>query len=685
VQLTFTDTTICYGESVTLVAQGLPNNAYDWSVQSGDLTPNPTDNVATQIVSPDSTTTYRVAGTGVPAACQSFEDVTVHVLMRDLTHTKTDETCGNVNGTINLTVVGETSPDLTYSWSPNGGATGIVNGIPNQTGVNAGTYIVTVTETVYGCELTESITIADIPAPTLSFTGTATICEGDCTDLTLDLTSGSAPFDVTGTNIDVTGTNLVGTLTDLPDLHTMNVCPTSTTTYTVATVTDDSNCSATINQSVTVTVRPRVTASFAAAGPICLGDNLILNATFSQAGNYTLNYSTTPLLARSPFVNTNGVNLNVSDPTTAITYTYDIDSVEYTNAPTCPSTDANNPSINVVVNPLPTATLTGGGTAVCTGGCRNLTITLTGTGPWTIGYTANGVAQTPFTVPANQSSYTWNVCPTATTTYCITSVQDANCTRPNITGQCATITVTAYPTVNSYTLSDTELCTGESATINVNWGPAGNTGCLHFHSNPTNQGVNTAFCSQSTPNFSLLVTPTTTTAYCLDSVYFTGTAAHCATVLNQCITVNVNGNIAVAATDTICNNISTQYQVQYTITGGEAPYSEAVAIPNGTFAGNVFTSSWINNGPSGTFTFSDVNNCNQVPMSMNYTCPIITDPGDMDLDQITICGNGQVTAIHEGNEVLDGYDELMFVLHLEPTGVCASSRTDRFSCPYHHD
>jgi len=466
----------------------------------------------------------------------------------------------NNNGSITLTVEGDTPSTITYDWD--GPPPYVPNGSEDQIGLNAGTYTVQVNETVYQCMLSETIIIEDIPAPTLSFTGTATICEGDCTDLTLDLTSGSAPFDVTGTN-------LVGTLTDLPDLHTMNVCPTSTTTYTVATVTDDSNCSATINQSVTVTVRPRVTASFAAAGPICLGDNLILNATFSQAGNYTLNYSTTPLLATSPFVNTNGVNLNVSDPTTAITYTYDIDSVEYTNAPTCPSTDANNPSINVVVNPLPTATLTGGGTAVCTGGCRNLTITLTGTGPWTIGYTANGVAQTPFTVPANQSSYTWNVCPTATTTYCITSVQDANCTRPNITGQCATITVTAYPTVNSYTLSDTELCTGESATINVNWGPAGNTGCLHFHSNPTNQGVNTAFCSQSPPNFSLLVTPTTTTAYCLDSVYFTGTAAHCATVLNQCITVNVNGNIAVTATDTICNNISTQYQIPYTVSGGE--------------------------------------------------------------------------------------------------------------------
>jgi hypothetical protein len=46
------------------------------------------------------------------------------------------------------------------------------------------------------------------------------------------------------------------------------------------------------------------------------------------------------------------------------------------------------------MNPTPTATLTGGGAIDTKPGSVNLQATLTGTGPWSINYTANGEPQT---------------------------------------------------------------------------------------------------------------------------------------------------------------------------------------------------------------------------------------------------------------------------------------------------
>ena len=77
----------------------------------------------------------------------------------------------------------------------------------------------------------------------------------------------------------------------------------------------------------------------------------------------------------------------------------------------------------VTVNPLPTATISGGGT-ICDGASRNLTVTFTGTGPYTFTYALGGVPQPPVATAANP--YTLNV--TAAGTYTIVNVSDANCT-----------------------------------------------------------------------------------------------------------------------------------------------------------------------------------------------------------------------------------------------------------------
>jgi hypothetical protein len=76
----------------------------------------------------------------------------------------------------------------------------------------------------------------------------------------------------------------------------------------------------------------------------------------------------------------------------------------------------------IVVNPLPTATISGGKTA-CYGATSTLSVKLTGKAPWTITYT-DGIS--PVTISGiGSSNYTFNVASNTTLTYSIISVTDA--------------------------------------------------------------------------------------------------------------------------------------------------------------------------------------------------------------------------------------------------------------------
>ncbi|KAB2859208.1 MAG: T9SS type B sorting domain-containing protein, partial [Flavobacteriales bacterium] len=80
-------------------------------------------------------------------------------------------------------------------------------------------------------------------------------------------------------------------------------------------------------------------------------------------------------------------------------------------------------SATILTNPLPTATISGGGT-ICAGeAIPDVTIALTGTGPWSVTYTdgTTPVTINPLTSPATISGL-------ADGTYTVTAVSDNNCT-----------------------------------------------------------------------------------------------------------------------------------------------------------------------------------------------------------------------------------------------------------------
>ncbi len=121
-------------------------------------------------------------------------------------------------------------------------------------------------------------------APSLTLTGSLVpICQGDTANITGNLT-GIAPWTV------VVGTGT--TQQTLANLSTSafnyKVSPSSTTTYTIQSVTDAGGCVNTVTSAVTVTVNPAPPASISLSGiqAFCQGDSLVLTATIGLNFSY---------------------------------------------------------------------------------------------------------------------------------------------------------------------------------------------------------------------------------------------------------------------------------------------------------------------------------------------------------------------------------------------------------------
>ncbi|MBK8192264.1 MAG: SprB repeat-containing protein [Lewinellaceae bacterium] len=143
-----------------------------------------------------------------------------------LSTTTVNSTCGNANGSIDLTVTGGT-PAYTYMWST--GAT-----IQDPIGLLAGTYTVTVTD-ANGCTKTTTATINNTGGPSLGAVVTNILCNGAST--------GAINLTVTG------GTNPITFLWSSGH-STEDISNISGGVYTV-TVTDANNCIAITSATVT--------------------------------------------------------------------------------------------------------------------------------------------------------------------------------------------------------------------------------------------------------------------------------------------------------------------------------------------------------------------------------------------------------------------------------------------------
>ncbi len=153
--------------------------------------------------------------------------------------------------------------------------------------------------------------------------------------------------------------------------------------------------------------------------------------------------------------------------------------------------DLNDPCLSVAAGtPVrwrtpPTATMNTDVITLCPGDSIDVQITvfLSGTGPWTLQWSSNGNPQAPLFVATNPFSFLLTS-QFVNSTVCLTSVTDANACNGTVSG-CITVTqaapvvcTIAVTNVSCFGMNDgsaTITCSGGTPPYEINWGGTGNT------------------------------------------------------------------------------------------------------------------------------------------------------------------------------------------------------------------
>ncbi len=301
--------TVCAGTSITLTGGGA--NTYTW-------TGGVTNGVA--FVPPVGTTIYTVTGTVTATGCTNTATRTITVNPVPTVTANASATTVCAGTTVTLTGGGAN----TYTWT--GGVTDGAGFVPP---LGTTTYTVTGTVTATGCTNTATRTIT-VNQPTVTANATATTV---CAGASITLTGGGADT-YTWTGGVTNGVAFVP--------------PVGTTTYTVTGTVTATGCTNTATRTITVN-QPTVTAN-ATATTVCTGTSITL--TGGGANTYTW---------------TGGV-------TNGVAFVPPVGTTTYTVTGTVTATGCiNTATRTIVVNPLPTATVSPSGPVSF---CQGNTVTL---------------------------------------------------------------------------------------------------------------------------------------------------------------------------------------------------------------------------------------------------------------------------------------------------------------------
>ncbi len=394
-----------------------------------------------------------------------------------------------------------------------------------------------------------------------------------------------------------------------------------------------------------------VNVTTAPAAPVMSGPASVCN----NGGNYNYIVSNSVV----------GVNYNWTAPNGAtITGAGDTIAVNFNGAPSgqvcvtaqnsCGTSAATCQPVQVVI--APSGTLSGGGT-ICQGSGDNvnLTITLTGAGPWTVGYTLNNGPAIPLNI--NASPFTLSVNQPGTYTLTSVNIQNSVCT--GTANGSAIVNENPAPVA---TLSGVgSICMGSGQTVPLSISFTG-TGpwTVDWARNGNVQAPFTATTNPYIWNIGQGQAGNIVLTNVIDANGCDGTTAGSASV-----TVNSAPSVTNISAD--CDPITQEFVVMFTINGGN-PATYNVTPANGTLTGNIFTSNPIPSGNGYQFIVSDVNNCAPDTIADNaVVCNCLSAVGDMDVTPLSVCGNGPISAPYDNtNQAFDGNDTLAFVLHKGP-------------------
>ena len=392
---------------------------------------NPSIYTTTVYTKPTSPVTY-TAISGTPNGCSKSASVTLNPRPAVSSVMNGNTTvCPNSTASISIALTG-VAPWKFY-----------VKNVTNNTTsplitANTSPYVY-VTPAIAGTSVFKVLTLKDsnnlgclVPAATLlldsvkvtvgalkaSIAGSSAICSGATANLSVQLT-GTPPWRLQYMNgttpVVVTGIN--------SSPYTLAVNPTSSTTYTLDSLRDGGGCSAirdSLSGAAVVTINPTGTAAISGNSTICEGSSATVTTTLTGTPpwNFTYTNGTTPITVNG--VSTSPYTFTVTPSTSS---TYSISTMSDGNGCTTPASGLSGAAV-VNFGSAITGALSGT-TSICENGSTNLTVTLTGTAPWSITYNVNGA--NPVTINnINSSPYSILVSPVGNTTYTLTALTDGN-------------------------------------------------------------------------------------------------------------------------------------------------------------------------------------------------------------------------------------------------------------------
>jgi gliding motility-associated-like protein len=453
-------------------------------------------------------------------------------------------------------------------------------------------------------------------AATAVLAGTATICQGVSTNLTVTITGGTGPFSVVYN--DGSGNTTVNAYASGANIA---VSPATTRTYTLVSVTDAVNCTpVTLSGTATVTVSNPTSAVIDGDFDICPTTTADINVVITGGVSpYALRYTDgiNPTVTLNGYIS--GDPITVGPLIASRTYTI----VDVRDANTCLSL-SNSGSAEITVGSLPTTAAFSGGGSVCQNATRNLVLNITG------GVNPYHVIVTPTSGPViNLPSYTNGAnipIPTAAAgsiDYSVTLIEDncgASLPVASITGNIQTVVVNPLPVGGASTVGP--VCSGTAFSFdpqvnitnavasNFAWTasyPAGLTG------GPANGVGNVAATltnvSGGQLSASFTVTPTSQTGTCGGTAFV------------MTVQINPAPNITAGQVKTICSGDAVGKEIFLTpanlpagtVFNWSAP-TMSNAVPQGTAGTNVAM------GAAGAIHINDVlTNTTGAPITATYS------------------------------------------------------------------
>ena len=326
----------------------------------------------------------------------------------------------------------------------------------------------------------QSATVTVNPLPTASISGTTTVCQNTTApNVIFTGANGTAPYTFSYTinsgpvqTIQTTSGNSV----NLP----VTTSVTGTFDYALVSVTDGSStlCTQSASGNATVIVQATSTATISGTATVCQNGTAPVITFTATNGNapfeftYNINGGPSQIISTAP--SSNFVTLTVPMTSTG-TFVYNLTGVSNTGTIVC-FTSTTGSSATVIINPVPSAIISGSTTVCQNSSSPNINFTGSGAAlPYTFNYTINSVVQPPISTSGSSSSISIPVSTSAfgSYIYALTSVTDGSSTAcTNTASGTATVTVNQLP---SATITGTTTVCREGSLPNITFMATGGT------------------------------------------------------------------------------------------------------------------------------------------------------------------------------------------------------------------